>query len=289
MSHSVWPHIWQPTRLCHPWDYLGKNTGVCCHFLLQWMKVKSESEVTQSCPTVRSHGLQPTRLLRPWDFPGKRNGIMYTYYDNHKSKDLCVWRGTDNSIWNKRSQQESQERLDIRSDVGLLLFSCSVTFNSLQSHGLQLPRLPCPSPSPRVGSNSCLLSQWCYPLLSPSPPAFNLSHHQGLLFQWVNSSQQVTKVFNFSISPSCEYSWFISFSIDWFDLLAVQGTLKSLLQHRVQRHQCLHAQPFLSSSSYILYMTTGKTIALTRWTFISSVMSLLFIHCLGGGIKWVAL
>ena len=70
MSDSVRPHGRQPTRLPRPWDSPGKNTGVGCHFLLQCMKVKSESEVAQSCPTQRPHGLQPTRLLHPWDFPG---------------------------------------------------------------------------------------------------------------------------------------------------------------------------------------------------------------------------
>ena len=66
MSDSVRPH---------PWDSPGKNTGVGCHFLLQCMKVKSEREVAQSCPTPRPHGLQPTRLLCPWDFPGKSTGV----------------------------------------------------------------------------------------------------------------------------------------------------------------------------------------------------------------------
>ena len=69
MSDSVRPHRQQPTRLPHPWDSPGKNTGVSCRFLLQCMKVKSE--VAQSCPTQRPQGLQPTRLLCPWDFPGK--------------------------------------------------------------------------------------------------------------------------------------------------------------------------------------------------------------------------
>ena len=75
MSDPVRPHRWQPTRLSHPWDSPGKNTGVGCHLLLQCMKVKSEREVAQSCPTQRPHGLQPTRLLRPWDFPGKSTGV----------------------------------------------------------------------------------------------------------------------------------------------------------------------------------------------------------------------
>ena len=72
---TVWSHRLQPTRLLRPWDSPGKNTGVGCHFLLQRMKVKSESEVAQSCPTQRPHGLKPTRLLHPWDFPGKSTGV----------------------------------------------------------------------------------------------------------------------------------------------------------------------------------------------------------------------
>ena len=75
VSGSVQPHRRQPTRLPCPWDSPGKNTGVGCHFLLQCMRVKSESEVAQSCLTQRPHGLQPTRLLRPWDFPGKSTGV----------------------------------------------------------------------------------------------------------------------------------------------------------------------------------------------------------------------
>ena len=70
----MWPHRRQPTRLPRPWDSPGKDTGVSCYFLLQCMKVKSESEVAQS-NSSRSHGLQPTRLLRPWDFPGKSTGV----------------------------------------------------------------------------------------------------------------------------------------------------------------------------------------------------------------------
>ena len=69
------PHRRQPTWLSCPWDSPGKNTGVGCHFLLQCMKVKSESEVAQLCLTQQPHGLQPTRLLRPWDFPGKSTGV----------------------------------------------------------------------------------------------------------------------------------------------------------------------------------------------------------------------
>ena len=76
MSNSVRLHRRQPTRLPHPWDPPGKNTGVGCHFLLQCMKVKSEGEVAQSCPTLRDpRRLQPTRLPHPWDPPGKNTGV----------------------------------------------------------------------------------------------------------------------------------------------------------------------------------------------------------------------
>ena len=71
MSNSVQPHRRQPTRLPHPWDSPGKNTGVGCHFLLQCMKVKSESEVAQSCPTL----IDPMDCSLPWDFPGKSTGV----------------------------------------------------------------------------------------------------------------------------------------------------------------------------------------------------------------------
>ena len=73
VSDSMWPHRRQPTRLCRPWESPGKNTGVGCHFLLQYMKVKSESEVAQSCPTL-SYPMD-CRLLCPWDFSGKSTGV----------------------------------------------------------------------------------------------------------------------------------------------------------------------------------------------------------------------
>ena len=82
--------------------------------------------------------------------------------------------------------------------------------------------------------------------------------------------------FSFSISPFSEYSGLISFRIDWFDLLAVHGTLKSLLQHYSSKTSILWCSAFFIVQLSYLYMTTGKTIALTRWTFVGKVMSLLF-------------
>ena len=116
-----------------------------------------------------------------------------------------------------------------------------------------------------------------HPLLSPSPPAFNLSQHQGL-FQWVSSSHQVAKVLEFQpgISPSNEYSGLISFRMDWLDLLAVQRTLKNLVQHHSSKVPILQCSAFFIVQLSQPYMTTGKTTALTRRTFVGKVMSLLF-------------
>ena len=115
-----------------------------------------------------------------------------------------------------------------------------------------------------------------HPLSTPSPPVFNLSQHQCPFYR-VSSSHQVAKVFEltFSISPSDEYSGLISIRIDWFDLLAVQGTLNSLLQHS-SKSSILQCSAFFIVLHSHPYMTTGKTIALTIQTFVVKVMSLLF-------------
>ena len=107
-------------------------------------------------------------------------------------------------------------------------------------------------------------SQPSHPLSSPSPPAFNLSQDQGLC-QWVSSSHQVAKVLEFQLQhqSSNEYSGLVSFRIDWFDLLAVQTTLKSFLQHYSSKASIIQCSAFLWSNSHNPYMTTGKTIALT--------------------------
>ena len=113
-------------------------------------------------------------------------------------------------------------------------------------------------------------------LSSPSPPSFNLSQHQGL-FKWVSSSHQWPKYwsFSFSISPSNEYSGLISSRMEWLDLLAVQRTLKSLLQHHSSNTSILQHSAFFTVQLSHPYMTTGKTIALTRRTLVGKVMSLL--------------
>ena len=117
-----------------------------------------------------------------------------------------------------------------------------------------------------------------HPPLSPSPPAFNLSQHQVLFnkstfhIRW--PKKYCSFSFSFSIKPSNEYSGLIFFRINWFDLLAVQWTLKSLLQHHSLKGSVLQCSAFFMIQLWHPQMTTGKTIALTRWAFVSKVMSL---------------
>ena len=114
-----------------------------------------------------------------------------------------------------------------------------------------------------------------HPLLSPSP-ASSRSQHQGL-FKWVSSSHQVAKVLEFQLQHQLnEHPGLISFRMDWLGLLAVQGTLKSLLQHHSSKVSILQCSVFFIVQLSHPYLTTGKTIDLTRWTFVSKVMSLLF-------------
>ena len=112
-------------------------------------------------------------------------------------------------------------------------------------------------------------TQPSHPLSSPSPPAFNLFQHQGL-FQWVSSSQGWSQYwsFSFSISPSNEYSGLISFRIDWLDLLAVHGTLKSLLQYHSSKASVIQYSAFFMAQLSHPHMNTGKTTALTRQTIV---------------------
>ena len=116
-----------------------------------------------------------------------------------------------------------------------------------------------------------------YLLPSPSPPAFNLSQHQGL-FQWVSFSYQVAKVLELQLQHQY-FQWIFkidSFRIDWFDLLVVQGTLKSLLQHHISKTSILQCSTFFIGQLSHPYMTTGKIIALTIWNFVGKIISMRF-------------
>ena len=147
---------------------------------------------------------------------------------------------------------------------------------------MQHARLPCPSLAPRACSNSFPSSQICQPTFSSSvipllflPSIFPniriFSSELALCIRWPKYWSC-----SFSISPSNEHSGRISFRIDWLDFLAVQGTLKSLLQHHSLKASILWCSAFFVVQLSHPYVTTGKTIALTRWTFVGKVMSLLF-------------
>ena len=147
---------------------------------------------------------------------------------------------------------------------------------TLRSHESQHARPPCPSPTPGAYSNSCPSSQWCHPAISSSVIPFSscpqpLPASGSLRIRWPKYWS-----FSFSISPSNEYPGPISFRMDWLDLLAVQGTLKSLLQLHSSKASILLRSTFFTVQLSHPHMTTGKTIALTRRTFVGKVMSLLF-------------
>ena len=173
--------------------------------------------------------------------------------------------------------------MSLQRTKNMLLFTCSVMSDSLQPHGLKHARLPCPSPSPGACSNSCPLSRWCHPTISSSVVPFSsclksfpASGSFPVSQFFTSGFQSIGVCFSFSISPSNEYSGLISFRTDWLDLLAVQGTLKSLLQHHSSKASILWCSPFFMVQLSHPHINTGKTIALTRWTFVSKVISLLF-------------
>ena len=159
-------------------------------------------------------------------------------------------------------------------------FSLSVVSDSLRPHELQHNRPPCPSPTPGVHSNSCPSSRWCHLaisscrsllLLPPIPPSIRVfSNESTLHMRWKKYWS-----FSFSIIPSKDIPGLISFRMDWLDLLAVQGTIKSLLQHHSSKASILQRSAFFIVQLSHPYMTTGKTIALTRRTFVGKVLSLL--------------
>ena len=204
-----------------------------------------------------------------------------------KKRDKLIYKtGTDSQT--KKNLQLPKGKLGRNKLRVWIPFSHAVMSDSLPSHRLRCARPPCPSPTPGAYSNSCPLSRWCHPTSSshplsfPSLPTFNLSQHQGL-FKWVSSSHQVAKVLEFQLQYQ-SFQWIfrlISFRMDWLDLFAVQGTLKSLSNTTVQKHQFFGAQLFIVQLSHP-YMTTGKIIALTRQTFGGKVMSLQYF--LQGGV-----
>ena len=154
--------------------------------------------------------------------------------------------------------------------ISSVQFSCSVMSDYLWPHELQHTRPPCPSPTPRVHPNPCPLSRWCHPTISSSvipfsscPQSFPASGYFQMS-QLFNVKWPKCWNFSFNISPTNEHPGLISFRMDWLDLLAAQGTFKSLLQHPSSKPSILWRSAFFIVQLSHPYMTTGKTIALTR-------------------------
>ena len=135
--------------------------------------------------------------------------------------------------------------------------------------------------------NPCPLSRWCHPTISSSvipsifPSIRVFSNESALRIRWTEYWS-----FSFNISPSNKHPGLISFRMDWLDLLAVQGTLKSLLQHHSSKASILQCSAFFTVQFSHPYMTTGKTIALTRQTFVDKMMSLLFNMLFNLSVGW---
>ena len=147
-------------------------------------------------------------------------------------------------------------------------FSRSVVSDSLRPDERQHARPPCPSPTPGVHPSPCPLSRWCHPTISSSVLPFYLPSIFPSIRVFTNESALRIRwpkywSFSFNISLSNEHPGLISFRMDWLDLLAVQGTLKSLLQHHSSKASSLQYSAFFTVQLSHPYMTTGKTIALT--------------------------
>ena len=159
------------------------------------------------------------------------------------------------------------------SSFNSIQFSRSVVFDPLRPRELQHARPPCPTPTPGVHPNPCPSSWWCHPTISSSvipfsscPQSFPASGSFQISQLFASGGQSIGS-FSFSISPSNEHPALISFRMDWLDLFAVQGTLKSLLQHHSSKASILwHSAFFIVQVSHS-YMSTGKTIALTSQPF----------------------
>ena len=235
-------HRQQPTRLPRPWDSPGKNTGVGCHFLLQCRKVKSESEVAQSCPTLSDpmnyslpgstvHGIFLARVLE-WG--------AIAFSEGHNNRLLYFFE-----------------------ELSLVPFSCSVVrlfatpWSGAHQASLSITNFWSP-PKPMsiksvMPSNHLIL---CRPLLllpSIFPSIRVFSNESALRIRWPKYWS-----FSFSISPSSKHLGLIYFKKNWLDLLVVQGTLKSLLQHHSSRASILWHSAFFTVQLSHPYITVQK-------------------------------
>ena len=171
-------------------------------------------------------------------------------------------------MWDLSSQARDQTQAPLLWQQSVLTtssvqFSCSVVSDSLQPREPQHARPLCPSPTPRVHPSPCPLCWWCHSTISSSVVPFSSclqSFPASRSFPWISFSHQVAKVLELQLQhrPSNEHPGLISFRMDWLDLLAVQGTLKSLLQHHSSKASILQHSAFFIVHFSHPYMTTGK-------------------------------
>ena len=193
----MWPHRRQPTRLPRLWDSPGKNTGVGCHFLLQCMKVKSESEVAQSYPTFSD----------PMDFSPPGSSIHGIFQAR-----VLEWGAIAFSSFSVYFSVKWRDQNTTYHQFSSVTQSCLALYNPMDC---SMPGLPVHHHLPEFTQTHVHwvsdAIQPSHPLLSLSTPALNLPQHQGL-FKWVSSSYQVARhwSFSFSISPSNEHTGLIA-------------------------------------------------------------------------------
>ena len=189
--------------------------------------LKVNLKVAQLYPTL----LGPHGRYSPWNSPGQNTGVcslsflqqIFPTQESNQGLLYCRW-----ILYQLRYQG---------SPFIMFQFSCSVVSDSLRTHELQHARSPCPSPTPRVHSNSCPSSRWCHPAISSSVVPFSSCPQSLPASESFPINKSTLRMrwpkywsFSYSIIPSKEHPGLISFRMDWLDLLAVQGTLKSLLQ-----------------------------------------------------------
>ena len=207
-------------------------------------------------------------------FPEGGHGSQLQYSCLVKPVNRGVWR-----LQSMGSQRVGHDWSNI-AEHSSVQFSRSVVSDSLWPHESQHARLHCPSPASGVHSDSRPSSQWCHRAISSSVIPFSSCPQSLPASVFSNKStarMRWPKYWSFTVSiiPSKEIPGLISFRMDWLDLLAVQGTLKSLLQHHSSKASILRRSAFFTVQLSHPYMTTGKTIALTRRTLVSKVMSLI--------------
>ena len=211
------------------------------------------------------------------------------YWIIHTCCYKCIVSSIDK--WTKIKKKITEKKIILKYEAFINLsdqISHSVVSDFLPPHESQHARPPCPSPTPGIHPDSYPSSQWCHPAISSSVVPFSScpqshpaseSFPMSQLFTWGGQSTGVSALASFLPKKSQGWS---PLEWTWLDLLAVQGTLKSLLQHHSSKASILQCSAFFPVQLSHPYMTTGKTTALTRRTFVGKVLSLLLICCLGG-------